>query len=62
MAKTLTQMVSDSDSLEISRNAKGEYSYTVKIYFEGDAKPAKEKIVDLDKWFKETFPKEVPQK
>lgn len=32
MAIALTETKSDSDSIELSRNAKGQYSFVVKLY------------------------------
>lgn len=32
MAKTVTETTQDSDSVEVDRNAKGQYSWTCKVY------------------------------
>ncbi len=54
---TTTQTNSESNSLEVSMNAKGDYSYTVKIYAE-DLTVANTKLLQVDKWFKHTFGKQ----
>jgi hypothetical protein len=59
MAKTLTTAIAESDSIEVSRNVKGEYSVSVKVYFEGSETSAQEKVERIINWFNQNFRKEA---
>lgn len=36
MAKTITETFEDQNSIEVTRDAKGQFKYTIKLYFSGD--------------------------
>lgn len=60
MAKNVTTTVSDADSIEVTRNSKGEYTYSAKVYYD-NLDDGQKKLVEIDDWFKETYPvKELP--
>lgn len=43
------------DSIEIKKNAKGDYAWDIKIYFNEDSEKAIERIESIDKTLKEKF-------
>ena len=53
MAQIKTVSEQATDSIEVSKNAKGEYSYTIKVYFTDDPKEAEERIEKIHQWFVE---------
>ena len=61
MAKTITESTQDSDSIELSRNAKGQYSWTVKIYGM-DAKEMQTRLSLIDESLKHAYSALVEEK
>lgn len=55
--KTTTVSEAPIDSIEISVTSKGDYTYTAKVYYEGNPQEAQERLEKIDAWFKEKFKK-----
>lgn len=53
--KSITEMNSESDSVEVSKNAKEEYSWKIKIYAE-NLFAVVDKIKELDTKLREQYP------
>ena len=49
MARTITETQEDLNSIEVTRDAKGAYKYTIKIYFSDDAADLDRTVDALEK-------------